>query len=173
MGCFVRGGKNGMGCFVRGDKNCMGCFVRGGKAMRDVLSGVSKNGMGCFVPGCFVLHSQIVCANPGMAVHIPLRMRCFWTMPRMPLKASDNWPMQQQLSMLHSPTNSHMFNLPHLIWPSPYSKWMVAYLLGLADFFPNHLVFKNSLRDTFRVSNSLNPDQARHNVVPDLGPNCS
>ena len=57
MGCFVRGGKNGMGCFVRGDKNCMGCFVRGGKLMRDVLSGVVKKGMGCFVPGCFVLHS--------------------------------------------------------------------------------------------------------------------
>ena len=58
MGCFVRGGKNGMGCFVRGDKNCMVCFVRGGKLMRDVLSGVSKYGMGCFVPGCFVLHSH-------------------------------------------------------------------------------------------------------------------
>ena len=57
MGCFVRGGKNGMGCFVQGDKNYMGCFVRGVKLMRDVLSGVSKNGMGCFVPGCFVLHS--------------------------------------------------------------------------------------------------------------------
>ena len=39
MGCFVRGGENGMGCFVRGDKNCMGCFVRGGKLMQDVLSG--------------------------------------------------------------------------------------------------------------------------------------
>ena len=61
MGCFVRGGKNGMGCFVRGDKNCMGCFVRGGKLMRDVLSGVAKNGMGCFVPGCFVLHSDAIC----------------------------------------------------------------------------------------------------------------
>ena len=59
MGCFVRGGKNGMGCFVPGDKNYMGCFVRGGKSMRDVLSGVSKNGMGCFVPGCFVLHSNM------------------------------------------------------------------------------------------------------------------
>ena len=58
MGCFVRGGKNGMGCFVRGDKNCMGCFVRGGKLMRDVLSGVAQNGMGCFVLGCFVLHSS-------------------------------------------------------------------------------------------------------------------
>ena len=60
MGCFVRGGKNGMGCFVRGDKNCMGCFVRGGKLMRDVLSGVAKNGMGCFVLGCFVLHSEFI-----------------------------------------------------------------------------------------------------------------
>ena len=59
MGCFVRGGKNGMGCFVMGDKNCMGCFVRGGKLMRDVLSGMARNGMGCFVPGCFVLHSYI------------------------------------------------------------------------------------------------------------------
>ena len=59
MGCFVRGGKNGMGCFVRGDKNCMGCFVRGGKLMRDVLSRVAKNAMGCFVPGCFVLHSSV------------------------------------------------------------------------------------------------------------------
>ena len=55
MGCFVRGGKNGMGCFVRDDKNCMGCFVLGGKLMRDVLSGVAKNGM-----GCFVLHSTKV-----------------------------------------------------------------------------------------------------------------
>ena len=65
MGCFVRGGKNGMGyyvrgdknsmgCYVRGDKNRMGCFVRGGKSLWDVLSGVSKNGMGCFVLGCFV-----------------------------------------------------------------------------------------------------------------------
>ena len=60
MGCFVRGGKNGMGCFVRGGKNGMGCYVRGGKLMRDVLSGVSKNGMGCFVPRCFVLHSLIL-----------------------------------------------------------------------------------------------------------------
>ena len=54
MGCYVRGDKNSMGCYVRGDKNCMGCFVRGGKSLWDVLSGVLKNGMGCFVPGCFV-----------------------------------------------------------------------------------------------------------------------
>ena len=66
MGCFVRGGKNGMGCFVRGDKNCMRCFVRGGKLMRGVLSGVAKNGMGCFVPGCFVLHSSVDVCTPTL-----------------------------------------------------------------------------------------------------------
>ena len=67
MGCFVRGGKNGMGCFVRGDKNGMGCFVRVGKLMRDVLSGMSKNGMGYFVTGCFVLHSiKTIKAKIGM-----------------------------------------------------------------------------------------------------------
>ena len=74
MGCFVRGGKNGMGCYVRGDKismgcyvrgdkNSMGCFVRGGKSLWDVLSGVSKNGMGCFVPGCFVRLPYINISN--------------------------------------------------------------------------------------------------------------
>ena len=30
----------------------------------------------------------------------------------------------------------------------------------------------NSFRNTIRVSNSLDPDQARHFVGPDLGPNC-
>ena len=54
-----------MGCFVRGGKNGMGCFVRGGKSMRDVLSGVSKNGMGCFVPECFVLHSSKITWQKG------------------------------------------------------------------------------------------------------------
>ena len=31
---------------------------------------------------------------------------------------------------------------------------------------------KNSFRNTIRVSNSLDRDQARHFVGPDLGPNC-
>ena len=31
---------------------------------------------------------------------------------------------------------------------------------------------KNSFNGTIRVSNSLDPDQARHFVCPDLGPNC-
>ena len=71
MGCFVRGGKNGMGCFVRGGKNGMGCCVWGGKSMQDVLSGVSKNGMGCFVPGCFVLHSLILYFCLFLLLYVP------------------------------------------------------------------------------------------------------
>ena len=32
--------------------------------------------------------------------------------------------------------------------------------------------FTNSFRDKFRVSNSLDPDEAKQNIGPDLGPNC-
>ena len=44
--------------------------------------------------------------------------------------------------------------------------------LSSADFFPKSTVSKNSFRNTIRVSNSLDLDQARHFVGPDLGPNC-
>ena len=33
-------------------------------------------------------------------------------------------------------------------------------------------VSKNSFRNTIKVSNCLDPDQDRHSVGPDLGPNC-
>ena len=36
----------------------------------------------------------------------------------------------------------------------------------------NQLFRKNSFGNTNRVSNRLDPDQARHFVGPDLGPNC-
>ena len=39
-------------------------------------------------------------------------------------------------------------------------------------FFSKSTFLKNSFRNTIRVSNSLDPDQARHFVGPDLGPNC-
>ena len=40
-----------------------------------------------------------------------------------------------------------------------------------ADFFK--IIFsKNSFRNTIRVSNSLDPDQDRRSVGPNLGPNC-
>ena len=39
--------------------------------------------------------------------------------------------------------------------------------LSSADCFQNHL-----FRKILSVSNSLDPDQAQHNVGPGLGPNC-
>ena len=40
-----------------------------------------------------------------------------------------------------------------------------------ADFFQNQL-FRKILSGVPSVSNSLDPDQVRHYVGPDLGPNC-
>ena len=42
----------------------------------------------------------------------------------------------------------------------------------LLSHFSKLNVSKNSCRNTIRVSNSLDPDQDRHFVGPDLGPNC-
>ena len=42
----------------------------------------------------------------------------------------------------------------------------------LLGFFSKSTFSKNSLRNAIRVSNSLDPDQARQNVWPGLGPNC-
>ena len=39
-------------------------------------------------------------------------------------------------------------------------------------FFQNQLFQKISFINTISVSNSLDPDQARNFVGPDLGPNC-
>ena len=42
----------------------------------------------------------------------------------------------------------------------------------LLIFFQNKLFSKNSFNKIIRVPNSLEPDQARHYVGPDLCPNC-
>ena len=44
-------------------------------------------------------------------------------------------------------------------------------LLSSADFLKSTFQ-KQSFRNTIRVSNSLDPEQDRHSVGPDLGPNC-
>ena len=44
-------------------------------------------------------------------------------------------------------------------------------LLSSANFFQNQLFRKSSFRNTTWVSNSLDPDQTRHIVGPDLGLN--
>ena len=43
--------------------------------------------------------------------------------------------------------------------------------LSGADFFHNQLFRKNSFRNTIRLSNRLDPDQARCFVGSDLSPN--
>ena len=48
---------------------------------------------------------------------------------------------------------------------------MHAFLLS-AIFIQSLLFKKNYFRNTIRVSNSLDPDQDRPTVGPDLGPNC-
>ena len=45
-------------------------------------------------------------------------------------------------------------------------------LLSSADFFQKLTFSKKSFRNTIKVSNSLDPDQDRHFVGPDMGPNC-
>ena len=45
-------------------------------------------------------------------------------------------------------------------------------LLSSADFFSKLTFSKKNFRNIIRVSNGLDPDQDRHSVGPDLGPNC-
>ena len=49
------------------------------------------------------------------------------------------------------------------------SEVLLHTFLSFADFFQNQLFEKFF---TIRVSNSLDLDQARHSIGPDLGPNC-
>ena len=53
----------------------------------------------------------------------------------------------------------------------PPRKFFRAFLSSV-DFFQNQHFLKNSFRNTIRVSNSLDPDQARYIVNSDLGLNC-
>ena len=46
-----------------------------------------------------------------------------------------------------------------------------CFFLSSTDFLKIN-VFQNKLRNAIRVSNGLEPDQGRHFVGPDLGPNC-
>ena len=45
-------------------------------------------------------------------------------------------------------------------------------LWSSADLNFKIIFLKNSFRNNIRVSNSFDPDQDRHSVGPDLGPNC-
>ena len=54
-----------------------------------------------------------------------------------------------------------------------YAYWVIFNPFGrLLIFFSKSTLKKTSIKDTIRVSNSLDPDQARHIVGPDLGTDC-
>ena len=79
------------------------------------------------------------------------------------LKNSSRTPSEcQTVQILVRPNN-----LTGLIWVQIVCK---DYQQMSADFFK--VIFLNSLRKTIRVSNSLDPHQARHFVKSDLGSNC-
>ena len=51
--------------------------------------------------------------------------------------------------------------------------WVIFHAFVVLCCLFSKLTFSiNSFRNTIRVSNSLDPDQDRQNVGPDLGPNC-
>ena len=48
----------------------------------------------------------------------------------------------------------------------------LMHFLSSTVFFFQNPFFQKNFRTTMRMSNSLDPDQARHFVGPNLGPNC-
>ena len=78
----------------------------------------------------------------------------------------------------------HTRHMPRLIWViigciTVFISFLTHCILGnfscilsSADFFSKLIFQKNSFRNTIRMSNSLDPDQVRQIVGPDLGPNC-
>ena len=53
-----------------------------------------------------------------------------------------------------------------------FAYWVILHAFCCLRFFSKSTFSKNSFRNTIRVSNSLDPDQARHFVRPDLATNC-
>ena len=77
----------------------------------------------------------------------------------------------QVLKSNHTLKNWSIVNNHTIIW----KLYLTLCMLGNFSCFCCHLptFFKcNFLKNTIRVSNSLNPDQDQHFVSPDLGPNC-
>ena len=65
------------------------------------------------------------------------------------------------------------FNSLKLYHKSKSACWIIFHALGVVCWLFSKLFFsETSLRNTIRVSNSLDPDQGRLSVGPDLGPNC-
>ena len=55
---------------------------------------------------------------------------------------------------------------------SLHAGYFFIFFLSSADNFNISFLKIYSFENNIRVSNSFDPDQARHSVGPDLGPNC-
>ena len=59
------------------------------------------------------------------------------------------------------------------VWLVNSGNWVIFHaFLSSADCFQNQHLLKKTFRNIIRVSNSLDPNQARRFVGPDLGQNC-
>ena len=63
-------------------------------------------------------------------------------------------------------------NWKNLLCLNSFHAWTFFMPFVVYWYFSKSFFSKNSFRNTFIVSNSLGPDQARQNVGLDLGPNC-
>ena len=80
--------------------------------------------------------------------------------------------MKYLISLLDEETTYHLH-----VHVSEYMYVRILCMLGNFTYafcqrFFSRLTFKKSFRNTFGVTNNLDPDQARHFVGPDLDPNC-
>ena len=80
-----------------------------------------------------------------------------------------SWPQ-----VLHAGKKFIFFCRLLISWPQVLhaGKFFIIFLLSAVSFFQDQFFWKISFRNATRVSNILEPVQARHSVEPDLGPNC-
>ena len=81
----------------------------------------------------------------------------------------------------HQYLNSKI-NIPHYVTVTKTRNLLIRHKLSMLGnfaclfvvcwFFSKSTFSKKNFRNIIRVSNSLDPDQNRHSVGPDLGPNC-
>ena len=73
-------------------------------------------------------------------------------------------PLKFTTSHIAEPSVHNVFKL--------FAYWVILYFLSPTDFSPKINFFENSVRKTTRVLYSLDPDQVRTFVRPDLSPGC-
>ena len=74
------------------------------------------------------------------------------------------FPLKFTTSLIAEPSVHNVFK--------PFAYWIILYFLSPSDFSPKINFFEKFVRKTTRVLYSLDPDQVRTFVRPDLGPGC-